>query len=224
VRSRALLNKSEVIDVFRILAELWPDAHCELDHHNDFQLLIAVVLSAQTTDKAVNKALAPLLAANPAFSAHDLVELGESGFLKVIKSIGLAPTKAKNSVALAHQLIRLHGGKVPLERGALEALPGVGRKTANVVLNVLAGLPTMAVDTHVARVSVRMGLVKATENRLQIENELLKSVPSEWGQQAHHLLIFHGRYFCTARSPKCEECKLISVCRRIGLNKGGRAR
>jgi len=196
---------------------MWPDAHCELHHHNDFQLLIAVVLSAQTTDKAVNKALAPLFDANPNFSAGDLVKLGEARFLKVIQSIGLAPTKARNSVALAHQLLRLHGGRVPLERSALEALPGVGRKTANVVLNVLAGLPTMAVDTHVARVSVRMGLVAATENRLQIENELLERVPSEWGRIAHHLLIFHGRYFCTARSPKCEDCKLFKTCKQVGI-------
>jgi endonuclease-3 len=217
VPSRKRLSNSEIGDVFRILGEMWPDAHCELDHNNGFQLLIAVVLSAQTTDKAVNKALAPVLQNNPNFSAHDLVALGESGFLKIIKSIGLAPTKAKNSVALAHQLIRLHNGEVPLERGALEALPGVGRKTANVVLNVLAGLPTMAVDTHVARVSVRMGLVNPTENRLKIEEELLKAVPAEWGRLAHHLLIFHGRYFCTARAPKCSECKLASLCKKVGI-------
>lgn len=218
-RSRKRLNKDEASEVFRVLAEMWPDAHCELAHNNDFQLLIAVVLSAQTTDKAVNKALAPLLSSNPEFSARDLVALGEKGFLKVIKSIGLAPTKAKNSVALAHQLILLHDGRVPLERAALEDLPGVGRKTANVVLNVLAGLPTMAVDTHVARVSVRMGLVTPTENRLLIEEQLLQVVPEECGRLAHHLLIFHGRYFCTARAPKCGECKLLNLCRQVGLAK-----
>jgi endonuclease-3 len=189
-----------------------------LNHNNDFQLLIAVVLSAQTTDKAVNKALDPLLRLNPDFSAPDLIEMGEKKFLNVIKSIGLAPTKAKNSVALARQLVILHGGRVPLDRASLEALPGVGRKTANVVLNVLAGLPTMAVDTHVARVSVRLGLVAKTDNRLRIEEELVAKVPPAWGVIAHHLLIFHGRYHCTARAPRCAECPLLALCKRVGIN------
>lgn len=219
VRSKAkLLSSTEVEEVFRAFGALWPNAHCELNHNNDFQLLIAVVLSAQTTDKAVNKALAPLIEKYPDFSPADLVALGEVNFLKIIKSIGLAPTKAKNSVALAHQLLRLHGGKVPMQREALEALPGVGRKTANVVLNVLAGLPTMAVDTHVARVSVRLGLVEATENRLQIEEQLLERVPAQWGRIAHHLLIFHGRYHCTARSPKCSDCPVVKICKKLGVS------
>lgn len=204
--------------MFAALASLWPDAHCELEHYNDFQLLIAVVLSAQTTDKAVNKALAPLFDKNRDFSPADLLALGELGFLKVIRSIGLAPTKAKNSVAIARQLIALHEGRVPLERAALEALPGVGRKTANVVLNVLAGLPTMAVDTHVARVSVRMGLVSATPNRVLIEEQLLACVPSRFAVIAHNLLIFHGRYHCTARSPRCDACPVRQICRRVGID------
>lgn len=188
-----------------------------MNHNNGFQLLIAVVLSAQTTDIAVNKALAPLLRLNPEFSAPDLIEMGEKKFLNVIKSIGLAPTKAKNSVALARQLVSLHGGQVPLDRASLEALPGVGRKTANVVLNVLAGLPTMAVDTHVARVSVRLGLVAKTDNRLRIEEELVAKVPPAWGVIAHHLLIFHGRYHCTARAPKCTDCPVFALCKRVGI-------
>ena len=186
-------------------------------HKTPFQLLVAVVLSAQTTDKAVNKALAPLLEKQPGFAPSDLVDLGEKKFLNVIKSIGLAPTKARNSVALARQLLALHGGDVPMDRKSLEDLPGVGRKTANVVLNVIGGLPTMAVDTHVARVSVRLGLARPTENRLQIENDLLQIVPAEWGVQAHNLLIFHGRYHCTARIPKCEICPVKSQCRKIGV-------
>jgi endonuclease-3 len=213
-----LLSPSETEDLFAALASLWPDAHCELHHYNDFQLLIAVVLSAQTTDKAVNKALAPLFEKNRNFSPLDLLALGEGGFLKVIRSIGLAPTKAKNSVAIARQLIALHEGRVPLERAALEALPGVGRKTANVVLNVLAGLPTMAVDTHVARVSVRMGLVNATLNRVHIEEQLLACVPSQFAVIAHNLLIFHGRYHCTARSPHCDTCPVRRICRRVGID------
>lgn len=215
---RKLLNPAEIEKVFTTLEQLWPDAHCELTHNNDFQLLIAVVLSAQTTDKAVNKALEPLLKAKPTFSAPELIEMGERKFLGVIKSIGLAPTKAKNCVSLARQLVSLHGGRVPLDRASLEALPGVGRKTANVVLNVLAGLPTMAVDTHVARVSVRLGLVAKTDNRLRIEEELVAKVPPAWGVTAHHLLIFHGRYHCTARSPKCSNCPVLGLCKRVGID------
>lgn len=176
-----------------------------------------MILSAQTTDKAVNKALAPLFEKHPDFSAADLIQMGEKKFLTVIKSIGLAPSKAKNSVAMARQLLLLHSGTVPMDRKSLEDLPGVGRKTANVVLNVIGGMPTMAVDTHVARVSVRLGLARPTENRLQIEEDLLKLVPAEWGVQAHHLLIFHGRYHCTARAPKCEHCPVSVVCKKVGI-------
>jgi endonuclease-3 len=210
---------TDASEIFGKLHELWPNAHCELEHNNPFQLLLAVVLSAQTTDKAVNKALAPLFSERPNFSPQDLVAMGEKKFLGVIKSIGLAPTKAKNSVALARQLLQLHNGEVPLDRKSLEDLPGVGRKTANVVLNVVAGMPTMAVDTHVARVSVRLGLARRTENRLQIEEDLLKIVPKEWGVQAHHLLIFHGRYHCTARAPKCAACPVANQCRKVGVSR-----
>ena len=217
--TKRLQAASDADLIFETLNAFWPNAKCELEHNNAFQLLLAVVLSAQTTDKAVNKALAPLFQSHPDFSAFDLVELGEKNFLKTIKSIGLAPTKAKNSLLLAKKLIAEHGGEVPLERAPLEELPGVGRKTANVVLNVLKGLPTMAVDTHVARVSVRMGLARPSENRLQIESDILQILPSKWGVKAHHLLIFHGRYHCTARNPRCTECPVRDFCRQIGIKK-----
>lgn len=206
--------------IFKNLDETWPDAHCELVHHNHFQLLLAVMLSAQTTDKSVNKALAPLLMENPKFSPHDLLHMGESDFLKSIKSIGLAPTKAKNAIKSAQILVEKFQGHVPLNRQDLESLPGVGRKTANVVLNVLCQLPTMPVDTHVERVSIRLGLVAPTKNRLKIELELLKKIPKEFAHHAHHLLIFHGRYHCMARNPKCSTCPVEHLCPKIGLNEG----
>lgn len=206
--------------IFKGLDQAWPNAHCELVHHNHFQLLLAVMLSAQTTDKSVNKALAPILANNPDFSPYDLIHMGELDFLKSIKSIGLAPTKAKNAVKSAHILVEKFQGQVPLNRQDLESLPGVGRKTANVVLNVLCQLPTMPVDTHVERVSIRLGLVSPTKNRLKIELELLKKIPKEFAHHAHHLLIFQGRYHCTARNPKCNTCAVEHLCPKIGLNEG----
>jgi len=212
------LTRKKADTLFDRLAALWPEAHCELEHHTPFQLLVAVVLSAQTTDKAVNKALAPLLARDPNFGPADMVHLGEAGFLDVIKSIGLAPTKAKNCVRLSGDLLANHGGLVPSKREELEALAGVGRKTANVVLNVLYGLPTMAVDTHVARLAIRMGLVAPTENRLVIEEALLAKVPARHAGIAHHQLIFHGRYHCVARSPRCDTCALADICPKVGVS------
>ena len=214
-RKSGKLEKAHL--VFSKLAAMWPNAHCELLHNNPFQLVLAVLLSAQATDVSVNKALLPLFTKHPHFDAADLVKMGEKNFLEIIRSIGLAPTKAKNSVAMAAKLIADFVGEVPLKRPELETLPGVGRKTANVVLNVLCGEPTMAVDTHVARVSQRLGLVKPTNDRLQIEHELLAVVPAEHAVVAHHLLIFHGRYHCTARSPKCESCPLHLDCPRVGV-------
>jgi len=198
--------------IFEILAHTWPNAKCELEHNNDFQLLIAVVLSAQATDISVNKALAPLLSKQPDFSPKDLTKMGELGFLQIIRSVGLAPTKAKNCFKIAALLLEKYRGKVPLEREALEELPGVGRKTANVVLNVLGGLPTMAVDTHVERVSKRLGFVPADKNVLEVEKTLLKIIPKKYILRAHHYLIFHGRYLCTARNPKCDVCPLALLC------------
>ncbi|WP_211363239.1 endonuclease III [Fluviispira multicolorata] len=212
-----LMNKKQCEDVFKKLSDMWPNAKCELLHNNHFQLLIAVVLSAQATDKSVNKALDPLLIKFPQFSAFNLVEMGEEGFLQIIRSIGLAPTKARNCFKLSQILIDKYKGEIPLEREKLEALPGVGRKTANVILNVLCGLPTMAVDTHVERLSQRIGLVAQTKDRLKIEQDLLNIVPKKYAVKAHHLLIFHGRYHCIARNPKCELCPIEPLCFKVGL-------
>lgn len=198
--------------VFSILAETWPNASCELEYHNCFQLLIAVVLSAQATDKSVNKALSPIYSKNKNFCAKDLLEMGEQNFFYAIRSIGLAPTKAKNSYRIAQIIHEKYKGEVPLNREALEELPGVGRKTANVVLNVICKFPTIPVDTHVERVAKRLGLANQTANRLQVEEQLLKIVPQKYAVQAHILLIFHGRYLCTARKPKCETCPLNNQC------------
>ncbi|APJ05034.1 endonuclease III [Silvanigrella aquatica] len=211
------MEKKKIEEVFSILNKTWPDAKCELEHNNHFQLLIAVVLSAQATDKSVNKALNPLYTQYPQFSAQDLVKMGEEKFLNTIRSIGLAPTKAKNCLKLANMLQENFDGKVPLNRTDLEQLPGVGRKTANVILNVLCGMPTMAVDTHVERVSQRIGLVPATKNRLEIEEGLLKALPKKYAIKAHHLLIFQGRYHCTARNPKCETCPIEHLCLKRGV-------
>lgn len=217
-RKYVVLAQVEVDKVFDVLAKTWPNAHCELVHNSPFQLLVAVVLSAQATDKSVNAALEPLLKVHPQFSARDLVELGEDGFRKVIRSVGLAPTKARNCFNLSKSLVEKYKGEVPLKREQLEELPGVGRKTANVVLNVLCNEPTMPVDTHVARLSQRIGLSAPTEDRHKIELELLRKVPPRHIVRAHHYLIFHGRYHCTARAPKCESCPLLKLCPRNGLD------
>lgn len=211
------LSKKKIEEIFLLLFKTWPNAKCELVHHNNFQLLIAVVLSAQTTDKSVNKALEPILIKYPQFSASDLLNMGEDNFLIAIKSIGLAPTKAKNCYKISEILTKKFNGNVPLNRSDLESLPGVGRKTANVVLNVLCGLPTMAVDTHVERVSIRIGLVHLTKNRLKIEEDLLKVVPKKYLPQAHHVLIFQGRYQCSSRNPKCVTCPIDHICLKVGV-------
>lgn len=203
--------------IFEGLALRWPEAHCELEHYNDFQLLVAVVLSAQTTDVSVNRCFGAYVREHRNFGPRNLVALGESRFLSVIRSIGLAPTKAHNCLALARQLIDVHDGQVPNDREALESLPGVGRKTANVVLNVLHGQPTMAVDTHVARLAVRLGLLPKGSSREKIEEGLLKLVPQQYAGQAHHFLIFHGRYLCSARKPRCGECPIAQDCSRVGV-------
>lgn len=214
------MSPKQIEQVFERLAEHWPNAKCELVHNTPFQLLVAVVLSAQATDKSVNKALQPLLKKHPDFDAQDLVHMGESKFLSIIRSIGLAPTKAKNCLGLSRVLAEKYSGQVPRNREQLEALPGVGRKTANVVLNVLYGEPTMPVDTHVARLAVRMGLVEPTNDRNKIEAQLLRKVPEKFNVTAHHLLIFHGRYLCLARTPKCEICPLLDLCPKVGVSEG----
>ncbi len=201
---------------FATLAAANPEPRTELDFSSVFELLAAVLLSAQATDVGVNKATRRLflLAPNP----HRMLALGEARVTELVRTIGLYRNKAKNLLATCRILVDQHGGEVPRDRAALEALPGVGRKTANVVLNVAFGEPTMAVDTHVFRVSNRTGLAPGA-NVAQVEEKLLKRVPARYGVHAHHWLILHGRYVCTARSPRCGACAVRTWCdtgRRLG--------
>ena len=195
--------------LFERLRDLDPHPKSELHFTTPYELLVAVVLSAQATDKGVNKATAKLypVANTPA----KIAALGVDGLIPYISSIGLFRNKAKNVVALSEQLVSEHGGEVPRTREALEKLPGVGRKTANVVLNVAFGEPTIAVDTHIFRVANRTGLAPGKTPE-QVEDALMKAVPAEFRQNAHHWLILHGRYTCLARSPKCPECAIRDVC------------
>ena len=203
------MKKADVDEFFRRLAARAPAPKSELTYHNPYTLLVAVVLSAQATDAGVNKATKELFA--KVRTPQAMVALGLDRLKGQIKSIGLYNTKAKNIIALSQLLIRDHGGKVPRDRAALEALPGVGRKTANVVLNVAFGEPTMAVDTHVFRVSNRTGLAPG-KTPLAVEQKLLKAIPAKWMDHAHHWLILHGRYTCVARKPKCTECAVNDLC------------
>ena len=187
-----------------------PEPRTELTYTSPFELLIAVMLSAQATDVSVNKATAVLY--KKANTPAKLLKLGEEKLADTIKTIGLYRTKAKNVIATCKLLIERHGGAVPAEREALEALPGVGRKTANVVLNTAFGQPTMAVDTHIFRVSNRTGLAPG-KDVLAVEMKLLKNVPQEFMMDAHHWLILHGRYVCKARLPECWRCPVSDLCR-----------
>ena len=195
--------------IFQRLRAANPHPKSELEHRSPFELLVAVVLSAQATDKGVNKATAKLfpVANTPAAIAR----LGVDGLIPYVQSIGLFRNKAKNIVALSEMLVREHGGRVPADREDLEKLPGVGRKTANVVLNVAFGQPTIAVDTHIFRIANRTGLAPG-KNPEAVEQALLKVVPEEFRMHAHHWLILHGRYVCVARSPKCAECSIRDLC------------
>jgi endonuclease-3 len=186
-----------------------PEARCELYYETPFQLLVSVVLSAQTTDKMVNKCMEPLYRAG--FDLSTVETLGEAGLLAKIRSIGLAPTKAKNVVKLTAMLRAKHGGQVPRTRDALEELPGVGRKTANVVLGEVFGEPTLAVDTHVFRVSHRLGLTNA-KTPFDCEQDLLAVIDPKFLPRAHHWLILHGRYTCKAQRPLCGDCILNDLC------------
>ena len=186
-----------------------PNPTSELVHTTPFELLVAVVLSAQATDKGVNKATEKLF--RVANTPAAIAKLGEAGLIPYIQTIGLYRNKAKNVVKLAEILVRDHGGEVPKSREALEALPGVGRKTANVVLNTAFGEPTIAVDTHVFRVANRTGLAHG-ETVDEVEQRLLRLVPEEFRQHAHHWLILHGRYICLARSPRCPDCVIRELC------------
>jgi len=195
--------------IFERLRAANPNPRSELVHRSPFELLVAVVLSAQATDKGVNKATDKLfpVAATPAA----MVALGVAGLVPYVQSIGLFRNKAKNVVALSEVLLRDHGGKVPADREALEALPGVGRKTANVVLNVAFGQPTIAVDTHIFRVANRTGIAPGKTPE-EVERKLVKFTPDEFKLHAHHWLILHGRYVCVARTPRCPECAIRDLC------------
>ena len=203
------MKPAERHEFFRRLRDLDPDPKSELEYASPFELLVAVILSAQATDKSVNLATNKLYPV--ANTPQKILALGEEKLIPYIQTIGLFRTKAKNVIATCKMLIEQHGGKVPHSRDALEALPGVGRKTANVVLNVAFGEPTMAVDTHIFRISNRMGLAPG-KDVVAVEEKLLKVVPSEFALHAHHWLILHGRYTCVARKPKCGQCPVFDLC------------
>ncbi|ARP87378.1 endonuclease III [Bordetella genomosp. 9] len=203
------MNAAKRREIFARLQAANPTPTTELEYTTPFQLLIAVLLSAQATDKSVNIATRKFF---PHYGTpQGLVELGEAGLAEYIKTIGLYRTKAKNAVETARLILERHGGEVPQTREALEALPGVGRKTANVVLNTAFGQPTMAVDTHIFRVANRTGLAPG-KNVLEVELKLTRLVPREYLQDAHHWLILHGRYVCVARTPKCPQCGISDLC------------
>ncbi len=204
------MNPAGIAELYRRLAERTPDPETELDFVNHYTLLVAVVLSAQATDASVNLATRDLFArvASPA----EMVALGEERLREAIKTIGLFNTKARNVIALSEALIERHGSEVPADRDALQALPGVGRKTANVVMNCAFGAETFAVDTHVFRVSNRTGLAPGRDV-LEVERKLDAATPPPFRRDAHHLLILHGRYVCKARLPECWRCPIADLCR-----------
>jgi len=204
------MTREQIREMFSRLRELNPHPTTELEYSTPFELLVAVILSAQATDVGVNKATRRLYPV--ANTPQAILDLGEEGLKKYISTIGLFNAKAKNVIATCAILVEAHGGGVPRERTALEALPGVGRKTANVVLNTAFGEPTMAVDTHIFRVANRTGLAPGKDVRA-VEDGLLKRVPAEFMQDAHHWLILHGRYVCKARKPDCPQCVIRDLCR-----------
>ena len=203
------MKKSVVEQFYQRLRENNPAPTTELDYASPFQLLIAVILSAQATDVGVNKATARLFPVAP--TAETMLALGEATLTDCIKTIGLYRTKARNVIATCRILVEQYGGEVPADRTALEALPGVGRKTANVVLNTAFGQPTIAVDTHIFRLGNRTGLAPG-KTVLDVENKLLRVTPREFMKDAHHWLILHGRYVCKARKPECSRCCVVDLC------------
>ena len=203
------MNRDKRQEIFTRLRAANPEPATELHYANPFQLLIAVILSAQSTDVGVNKATRSLF--KKVRTPRAMLKLGEAGLKEHIKTIGLFNTKAKNIMKTCAMLVERHGGKVPEERDALEALPGVGRKTANVVLNTAFGQPTIAVDTHIFRVSNRTGIAPG-KNVVEVEQRLLRLVPEEFRLDAHHWLILHGRYTCIARKPRCQSCPISDLC------------
>ncbi len=203
------MNPARRQAIFERLRAANPQPKGELHYRTPYELLVAVVLSAQATDRSVNLATAKLFPV--AHTPQAMQALGEARLAEFIRSIGLYRTKAKNVIALSRLLLESHGGVVPAQREALEALPGVGRKTANVVLNIAFGQPTIAVDTHIFRVANRTGLAPG-KDPLEVEGKLLKFTPAEFRQHAHHWLILHGRYVCVARKPKCPQCAIRDLC------------
>lgn len=203
------MNKRKRTEVFQRLKAINPRPRTELKHKSHFELLVAVILSAQATDVSVNKATKELF--KVANTPAKMLELGETGLKTYIKSIGLFNSKAKNIIKTSQILIDKHKGRIPRDRETLQTLPGVGRKTANVVLNNAFGQPTIAVDTHIFRVANRTGIAPG-ENVLAVEQKLEKLVPKPYKLHAHHWLILHGRYTCVARKPKCDECSIIDLC------------
>ena len=209
VSAKATCEAARIAEIFRRLHAASPEPKGELEHVNPYTLLVAVVLSAQATDAGVNKATRSLfrIADTPA----QMVKLGLEALTERIRTIGLYRTKARNIIALSERLLAEHGGRVPHDRAALEALPGVGRKTANVVLNIAFGQSTLAVDTHVFRVARRLDLA-AGKTPLDVEQGLLKVIPDKYLHHAHHWLILHGRYVCQARKPRCDVCIVCDLC------------
>ncbi len=203
------MKKDQIFEFFRRLAEANPSPETELEYGNVYQLLVAVTLSAQATDVGVNKATRALFA--KVKTSQDMLDLGEEGLKAHIKTIGLFNSKAKNVMAMAEILVREHGGEVPADREQLTALPGVGRKTANVVLNCAFGAETFAVDTHIFRLGNRTGLAKG-KTPLAVEKQLEKRVPQPFRVGSHHWMILHGRYVCKARQPECWRCEVVDLC------------
>jgi endonuclease-3 len=203
------MNRKKVAAIFARLQALNPNPQTELEYRTPFELLVAVILSAQATDKSVNLATRTLF--KHANTPQAIAALGVEGLSSYIRTIGLYNSKAKNVIEMCRILLEQHGGAVPESREALEALPGVGRKTANVILNTAFGQPTIAVDTHIFRVANRTGLAPGETVR-DVEDHLLKVVPPEYLHNAHHWLILHGRYTCVARKPKCPECPILELC------------
>ena len=203
------MNRDKRVEIFTRLQQQNPEPTTELNFNSNFELLIAVLLSAQATDVSVNKATKKLF--EVANTPQKMLALGEDGLKQYIKTIGLFNSKAKNSIATCKQLIENHHSEIPQDRASLEALPGVGRKTANVVLNTAFGQATIAVDTHIFRVSNRTAIAPG-KTPLEVENRLQRLVPDEFKQEAHHWLILHGRYTCLARKPRCGSCIIEDIC------------
>ncbi|WP_339146469.1 MULTISPECIES: endonuclease III [unclassified Sutcliffiella] len=206
-----MLNLKQIKEVVEVMGEMFPDAHCELNHKNPFELVIAVALSAQCTDALVNKVTKNLFEKYQKPEDYLAVSLEE--LQQDIRSIGLFRNKAKNIRSLCHMLLEDYGGEVPRERDELVKLPGVGRKTANVVVSVAFGVPAIAVDTHVERVSKRLGICKWKDSVLEVERTLMRKIPMEEWSATHHRLIFFGRYHCKAQNPQCDSCPLLEMCR-----------